>query len=226
MGGMATLIQHIAELSADQHGVVTSRQLLDLGCKTNRIEYLRRTGVLLRVHRGAYRFAHVPPSHDQNVMAACLATGGVASGRTAARLFGLRGFENVEIIEITVEGKRAPVLKGVVSHATDSLERTTIGVIPVAMPAQILLGLCAVDSRLAEGAMNDVLVRRIASLPALVRFLQEHGASGRNGIARMRELVEAHVKGAKRVTWLQLVEEPGAVVARIARHLRSIKRAA
>lgn len=302
-----TLRLGIADLSAEQHGVFTGSQLVEAGCTPDQVRHMLRAGVLARVHRSVYRLRGVDRSFEQRALAGCLATGGAASGRTAARLYGLRGFDDVDDIEVTVEGKRAPRLEGVVARHTTSLQRTTIGVIPVVMPAQVVLGLCALNSPLAEGAFSDVLVRKLASLSSVVKFVRAHGASGRNGTARLRELVEGQVTGGapteswledrlleamraaglpapvrqfpvesapgrrlridlahpayraateadgrlfhtspadrrrdaardaalaalgwtvERVTWDQLTEAPEAVIARIARHLRHIKRAA
>jgi very-short-patch-repair endonuclease len=137
-------------------------------------------------------------------MAACLATGGVASHRCAARLFGLRGFDRCQVVEVAVDGRRAPRLPGVVGHRIKGLEHTRIGVIPVAMPAEVLLGLAAVAPTLAEGALNDALVKRLASLPALVRFLNRRAARGRDGIQLLRQLVEEQIRaGGPTESWLE-----------------------
>jgi hypothetical protein len=110
-------------------------------------------------------------------LAACLATGGVASPRCAARLFRLRGFEG--------------------------LESTTIGAIPVALPAEVLLNLAAVAPEPAEGAVNDALVKGLVALPALVRSLQRRAARGRAGTTRLGALVEEQIRGgAPAESWL------------------------
>jgi hypothetical protein len=84
------------------------------------------------------------------------------------------------------------------------LQRTSIGALPVAMPAEVLLQLAAVAPLRAEGAVNDVLCRRIATLPGLVRFLQRRGARGRNGTELLRQLVAEQVRaGAPTESWLE-----------------------
>ena len=183
---------------------MTHRQLLVAGVTRREIERRQESGRLVGVHVGVYRVAGVRPSYEQAVMAACLATGGVASHRTAARLFHLRGFERFRAVEITVQGPRAPRLDGVVAHRTRKLHPTKIGVIPVTMPAQTLLGLAAVAPKAAEGAVNDVLARGLGTLSGLVRFVLEQGRSGRNGTVRLRELLEDQIKGkAPTESWLE-----------------------
>jgi very-short-patch-repair endonuclease len=189
---------------ARQLGLATSRQLKLAGLTESRIEFRVETRRLLPIYRGVYRSPAVSPWFEQTVLAACLATGGVASHRCAAVLFGLRGFERRKVIEITVQRRRAPRLEGVEAHTTKRLDTTKIGVIPVTTPAQTLLDLAAVEPRLAEGALNDALRRQLVRLPGLVRFLQGVGRSGRPGVARLRELVENQIKGkAPTESWLE-----------------------
>src|SRR2546421_10976438 len=104
----------IAGLAEGQLSLVTHAQLLKAGVHDDDIAARVRRRGLLVVHRGVYRLPGVAPSYRQAVIAACLATGGVASHRSAARLFGLRGFDRERRVEITVAGERAPRLAGVI----------------------------------------------------------------------------------------------------------------
>jgi len=194
----------IARLAVRQHGLVTRAQLRAAGLTERQIDRRIGRGQLVVVHEGVYRLPAVKPTYDQAVLAACLATGGVASHRCAARLFRLRGFERHPQIEICVDGTRAPALDGVVTHRMRGLERTSIGVLPVAMPGEVLLQLAGVAPTRAEGAVNDVLCRSIATLPGLVRFLQRRGARGRNGTEVLRQLLADQVRaGAPTESWLE-----------------------
>jgi hypothetical protein len=193
----------IARLARDTHSLVTRRQLLDHGVDDYRIDHRVRSGLLIPVHPGVYRLAGLDPFFEQSVLAACLATGGVASGRSAGALFRLRGVQP-GTIEITVSDKRAPRLDGVVTHHSRLLQATTIGIIPVTMPAQTLLGLADVVPRLAEGALNDALARGVVTLPRMVRFLNQAGRRGRGGTTRLRELVQDQIiAGAPTESWLE-----------------------
>ena len=194
----------IARLAVRQHGLVTRKQLRAAGLTERPIDRRIGLGQLTVVHEGVYRVLAVRPTYDQAVLAACLATGGVASHRCAARLFRLRGFERHPQVEICVGSTWAPALDGVVTHRMKGLERTSIGVVPVAMPAEVLLQLAAVAPARAEGAVNDVVCRSIATLPGLVRFLQRRGARGRNGTELLRQLVADQVRaGAPTESWLE-----------------------
>ena len=194
----------VGRLAAGQHSLITTPQLLKAGLTKPQIDHRVRRRMLCLVHPGVYRMPGVRPSYESRVMAACLATGAVASHRCAARLFGLRGFERCRVVEIAVDGRRAPRLPGVAGHRIKGMEHTSIGGIPVAMPAEVLLGLAAVAPNLAEGAVNDALVKRLVSLPALVRFLNRRAARGRDGIHLLRLLVEEQIRaGGPTESWLE-----------------------
>lgn len=194
----------IARIAVRQHGLVTRAQLLRAGLTERQID--RRLGLrqLLLLHRGVYGAPAVKPGFEQAVLAACLASGGVASHRSAARLFGLRGFERDAQVEICVDSRRAPCLDGVVAHRSGGLERAEIGGIPVAMPGEVLLQLAAVAPGRVAGAVNDMLVRRILTLPGLVRSLQRRAERGRNGTEVLRDVVAEQVRaGAPTESWLE-----------------------
>jgi very-short-patch-repair endonuclease len=194
----------IARIAVRQHGLVTRSQLLAAGLTERQVD--RRIGhaQLVVLHKGVYGVPAAKPGYEQALLAACLASGGVVSHRSAARLFGLRGFDRDTRVEICVDAARVPNLDGVTVHRSKGLEHSQIGVIPVAMPAEVLLQLAAVTPGRVPGAVNDVLIRRIATLPGLVRFLQRRAASGRNGTQLLRDLVAEQVRaGAPTESWLE-----------------------
>lgn len=124
-------------------------------------------------------------------------------------MFGLRGFDDEDRVEIAVQGRRASKLGGIVTHRSRMLETTTLRGIPVATVEQVLLGLADVAPKKAEGALNSALVKRLTALPRLVEFAARQAAHGRGGIVRLRELLEEQVKaGAPSESWLedQLIE--------------------
>ncbi|HEV7687886.1 MAG TPA: hypothetical protein VGQ80_15030 [Acidimicrobiia bacterium] len=201
---MQSIERRIAALAVDQHSLVTYGRMTGAGITRREIERRQENGIIVPRFRGVFAVAGAEPTYEQGVMAACLATGGVASHRCAARLFRLRGFGSEKRIEITVPNRRATKLDGVVAHMSNLLETTTIGVIPVVMPAQVLLGLAEVAPQRAEGAVNDALVKGLATLPALVRFAQRQSAQGRGGIVRLRGLLDEQVRaGGATESWLE-----------------------
>jgi very-short-patch-repair endonuclease len=79
----------IATLAAQQHGVVSSRQLLVAGLSTSAIGRRVAAGRLHRIHRGVYSVGHTGLGNEGKWLAAVMACGegGVLSHRSAAALW-------------------------------------------------------------------------------------------------------------------------------------------
>ena len=147
------------------------------------------------MHRSVYRLPGSPASPEQSLLGACLAAGdgAVASHRSAARLWSLRGVEDAPT-EITVASPRHLRLPGVVVHSSDRLDpvdRFRRAGIPVTTPARTLLDLGAVvPAYVVEPALEDALMRRLVTFQLLTNTLERLGGSGRRGAAILRALVE------------------------------------
>ena len=198
----------LLRLAGRQHGLVAMRQLLPLGYTEHHIRWRIRVGLLFRVYRGIYAVAGSADAFEFRVMAGVLAAGdgAVASHRCAAALYGLRRIR-CDRPSITVAGRGAPELDGIDSHRRDTLtavDRARVGVIPVTAPAWTLLDLAGefdlasdVERWRLGGALDDVLVRKLASLRAIERLLER--VSGRRvpGAAALGELVAERRAGKK-----------------------------
>lgn len=182
----------LSRLAARQNWVVSRAQLLGLGFTARQIEGRVRAKALAGVHRKVYRITSAVRTEEQELMAACLATGGVASHRAAAKRYGLRGIESAPI-EITVSTRGTNRLEGVVVHRApiESRDRTRIGVLPVTRPALTILGISAVAPDLLEGAVEDALFRGLITAASLRDVLDRWGARGRDGTVALRRLLEA-----------------------------------
>ncbi len=190
MNPVDVLLSHLA---ARQHGVVSRMQALSLGLTPRQIDRRLKTGALVLVHCGVYRVAAAPRTYEQALMAACLATGGVASHRGAAKLLTLRGIE-VAPVEITVRNRSHRALDGVVVHHAQLLDPRdlahSVG-IPITKPARTLLDLGAVAPGLVQGATEDALVRQMVTIDSLWRAIERTGGRGRRGTAVLRQLLES-----------------------------------
>ncbi|MDQ3757851.1 MAG: hypothetical protein M3394_08375, partial [Actinomycetota bacterium] len=118
-------------------------------------------GRLERVHAGVYRLAGVPPSWEQDVMAAVLAADGVASHRTAARLWDMY---DTDAVEVTVPRSRRCLAADVVAHRSgDIVPRHVtrrLG-IPVTNPMRTLVDLGAVDKWAVADALERAVIARV-----------------------------------------------------------------
>jgi very-short-patch-repair endonuclease len=194
---------HLLRLAGRQHGLVTTSQLLELGLTKDGVLRRVRAGMLFRVHRGVYAVAGTKDTFEFRVMAAALAggEGALASHRCAAVLFGLRRIR-CDVPEITVSGRGAPRIEGVTSHRRDVLtaaDRTRIGVIPVTSPAWTLLDLAAegMEPMRVGGALDDVLVRKLASPGAIERRVTRALRLHLPGAVMLAELVEERRRGKR-----------------------------
>jgi very-short-patch-repair endonuclease len=198
----------LLRLAGRQHGLVAIGQLIRLGYSEHHIRWRIRVGILFRVYRGVYAVAGSADTFEFRVMAAVLAAGdgALASHRCAAVLYGLRRIR-CDGPAVTVAGRKPPEINGIERHRRDTLttvDRARLGVIPVTAPAWTLLDLAggldladgAERGRLG-GALDDVLVRKLASLQAIERLL-ERTAHGRvPGAAVLAELVAERRAGKK-----------------------------
>lgn len=136
-----SVIDPLMRLAVRQHSLLTRRQWLDGGLSERQLHGSIESGAVVVLYRGVYALRGSTPSFERSVMAACLATGGVASHRCAAYLWRLRKFER-PAVEVLVGKGHAPVLPGVVVRRTgrlDSAESTHVGAIPITSRARTLL---------------------------------------------------------------------------------------
>jgi very-short-patch-repair endonuclease len=124
----------MAVVAARQHGLITTRQLLDLGFSERAITRMVLKGHLHRVHRGVYAVGHTALTLHGRWLAAVLACGpdAVLSHHAAAALHELRT-NPTGLIDVTAQHKRRH--DGVRCHtartALCDTDRTTIAAIPV-----------------------------------------------------------------------------------------------
>ena len=182
-------------LVAGQYSLANRKQALELGMTSRQLHDRLESGLLVPVHQGVYRLSGAAQSTEQALLAACMAagSGAVASHRSAAALWALRGVE-ADTPEVTCLGTRRPELRGVLVHRTDRLDRIDASRrlrIPVTTPARTLLDLGAVAPALVvEAALEDALMRRLVSFALLTATLERLGGPGRNGAGVLRALVE------------------------------------
>ncbi len=201
-------------LAARQHSVLSRRQWLDGGLSERQLHRALANRAVFVLHSGVYALRGAKASFERDVMAACLASGGVASHECAAFLWKFRKFER-PVVEVLVAKGHAPRLDGVTVRRTgrlDSSERTHLGALPVTRRARTLLDLVSVSPQLVEGALDGTLHRRQVSLRKLQQVLERAGPRhpGRHVLA---PLVAARVAG-RRPTESVLEDDLLAVIRR------------
>lgn len=207
-------VDAVMRLAARQHSALSRRQWLDGGLSQRQLDRSIANGAVVVLHPGVYALRGSKPSFERDVVAACLATGGVASHRCAAYLWKFRKFER-PVVEVLVATGRARSLPGVTVRRTgrlDGAERTHLGAIPVTSRARTLLDLVSVAPRFVEGALDGTLHRRQLSLPSMERVLERAGKR-HPGCPVLAPLVAARSAG-RRPTESELEDDLLAVIRR------------
>lgn len=136
--------QAMARLARRQRGVISARQMAELGFPPRTITRWIQDGKLHRLHRGVYAVGHRALSWEGRVMAAVMARpGSVASHVTAGWAHGLLRSQP-DTIHLTARTRQRLKRDFVVHFARlETEDVTTVDGIPVTSPARTVLDLAA-----------------------------------------------------------------------------------
>jgi hypothetical protein len=200
--------RELAKRAAQQHGVVTAKQLVSLGFSRHQVGDMADRGHLHRLYRGVYAVGHVKLTRDGRLMAALLAAGRSAflSHRTAVAMHQLRSM-NLRRIEVTVVGGPTRKIAGVVVHRTRTApvrgELTTVNGLTVSTVPRLLVELSATETKQELTKLITVAVRKHAfSHDSLERALEHH--AGRPGIGTLKAAYAAYRPHPDRKSTLEL----------------------
>ncbi len=189
----------IAEIATPQLGLITRRQLIELGLSEQAVDYRLAKGRLRVVHPAVYSIPGLPDMWEREVLAATLAAHGSAVSHLAAgKFWGLDGV-GADRPHLLVAHDRRIHLQGVTVHRSRTLERGDIarrkGLL-VTSPTRTLVDLASmlcVDE--LESALDDALRRRIVTVQRLrSRTERIHGRV--KGLGSLRRLLRDRRLGA------------------------------
>jgi Transcriptional regulator, AbiEi antitoxin/Protein of unknown function (DUF559)/AbiEi antitoxin C-terminal domain len=182
----------LAALARRQHGVVSRRQIMELGLGRHYIDRQLQRGRLHVLHRGVYAVGHRALTREGRWMAAVLAAGpgAVLSHRTAAALWAIREASGSRIEIMAPRERRRP---GLVVHCgvlpSDEIDEHEG--IPVTTPARTLLDLAAIlDEHQLARAAERAEALRLGSPTSLQELLDRYPR--RPGTPNLKRLVEEH----------------------------------
>ena len=188
-GCEAKVLEHMRE----QHGLISRDQALEAGMTDGQVAWRLKTGRWVRAGKGVYRNAASASTPLSRLLAACLASGGVASHRSAAALHGIDGYQ-LDRIEVVVPWKRTPVTKGYELHRTTQMSLTrpvTRNDILCTWVGRTVLDLASVVSReRLEHTIDAVLRQGLLRLEDLYAVLVSHSRHGRTGCGPFRDALE------------------------------------
>lgn len=131
-------------------------------------------------------------------MIACLhwSPGSALSHEAAAVLGGVLGAARTPVVITVPRGRERARSDRVIVHWTKvpipPEDITTIDGIPVTTPARTLIDLATVESEhVIERCLDDMLRRRLVSLPFLEKWLDDPARKGHRGLPLVRRLVAA-----------------------------------
>lgn len=199
MGEAAPPWQAVCADAEARHGLVTLEQLRRAGVSDRTRARRIRSGQLVRMAPGVFRFGGAPVTWRTGVAAACLSAGpgAVASHRTAAAVWGLEAFDPPWTVDITVpRPRRLAPRPGVRVHEARDLHLAGVtvrdGIRVTGLPRTILD--VAATTRNPDIALRalDSARRPPHRVPwsALREALVLHARRGRRGVVLYREILE------------------------------------
>ena len=210
-------LQRIHAQAAVQYGVFHRSQAADLGFTLGAIETRVSSRVWDPVLPNVHRIPGSPETWHQALMAGCLWGGAraVASHHSAARLWGLDGFENDPAVEVTVPYGNFDHADGVLVHRTrrlDDRDRASRDNIPVTGIERTLVDLAAALAKNnLEIALECAFRRRLTSLTRVWRRTED--LTGRRGLGNLRRLLAQRQAAPAHSVWevklLQLLRDAG-----------------
>jgi Transcriptional regulator, AbiEi antitoxin len=215
MRGELRTHQGLAELAANQHGVVSCRQLERLGYSDDAILRQALAGRLHKLHRGIYAVGHRAITHHGEALAAVLAVGdgGLLSHRSAAGLWGLtkRWQRPVEVTAAAPRRTRL-TLRVHSAVALTAEDRSAFEGIAVTAVPRTLLDFAASDPHFLGRALDNAERRGLLDLEAINALLAR--SAGFRGARRLRMALApfrlpAFTRSGLERRFLALVREAG-----------------
>jgi hypothetical protein len=190
----------IGHEAAEQHGLITQARLRELGVSRSTIRTRIANGQWVTADSSVLRIAGTPVTWESRLLAVVLSAGGsaAASHGAAARLWGLRGFDDAGP-ELTVVRSSSFRRRGVVVHRggdhqlDQPVRRAGIPTTPI---GRTLLDLGAVVSRRqVEAAVDEAVTKGLVSWDGLLDTWARYGRRGRDGVGTFRAILTKRVGG-------------------------------
>lgn len=185
--------QGIAGLAGAQHGVVSGRQLVELGYSREKVAREMAAERLHQLHWDVYAVGHAGISRHGQCLAAVLSSGDGAllSHRSAAWLWGLTKRFALPV-EVTAPSPRR-TREEIRMHSAEAIvpeDRTELEGIPVTAIPRTLLDFAAVDPHYLGFALDNGHRMGLIDLLAIDALISR--SRGFRGVARLRAGMDIH----------------------------------
>jgi hypothetical protein len=194
-------IEKLNRWARRQRGLFTRWQALAAGFTDGQITARLRSGEWDSPRPEVYRIAGAPQSWEQAVLAVTLSSGStaLASHRTAAHLWDLRGFRQPDQIEVIAPFARPLRLAGVRGHRSRAIfdeDRTARLGIPAVTAERTLVDLSGSLSQIQLGrVLDDAIRREVATLEAFRRCATRLAPGPGRSMTRVRAMLADRVPG-------------------------------
>lgn len=181
------------DLARNQHAVISSEQLREIGYTRQAIHHRIRTGRLHPLHRGVYAVGRPYVTDHGRWAAAVIAcgAGAVLSHSSAAALWRI-GFEKQDLVELSLPSLSRRCRPGLQIHQRPSLQDRDVTVefgIPATTPVQTLIDMTLrLDQPGIERMVNEADKYDLVHPPQLRRALDER--EGEPGVAVLRQILD------------------------------------
>jgi very-short-patch-repair endonuclease len=192
---MANLSAKSLAFARTHLGLITTDRLSADGVSRHGRSALIASGMIVPIHQGVYRFGSHPVTFEQQCLAACLAIDTlVISGTSAGRLMGLRRMPDGPVHAMVLNRKTR--LNDVVIHRTNALGDDDMMIRPDGLrmlrPARLVPDLARfLDDVDLESVIEQLIDRRVASIPMLAASARRLRVRGRDGTARLARVLES-----------------------------------
>lgn len=182
----------VAQLAAEQWGVLSTAELHACGLTAGAISRRRARGRLHQLYTGVWAVGHPNPPWEGRLLAAAKAAGAnaVLSHWSAAELWGFVDVEDRDP-HVTVPGGSARLIPGVVAHRTSMLgsrDVTRWRGVPVTTPVRTVLDLAAIASReVVRRAVRTAQGKRRLHVVQLLEAIERLGP--RRGSRMLAEII-------------------------------------
>lgn len=177
----------IAELAENQHGVVSQRQLVEMGFTRGAIQRRLQTGRLHGLHQGVYAVGHRAVPREGRWLAAVLRSGedAVLSHWSAAALWGLRS-NSKSLIDVTAPHRSHSWAEIKRHHAPLPADEVTVELsIPVTTVPRTIFDLAATEPvETVLSMLREAEYRRLYDHLSLWDLVDRY--PGRRGVRRVR----------------------------------------
>jgi Transcriptional regulator, AbiEi antitoxin len=193
------IIERLNRIARRQRGLITRAEALAAGLTDGQITARLRTGIWILLRPDVYAVAAAPPSWEQSLLAVTLAAPCLTSHQSTGFLFGLRGFDQPDRIEVVSTFEQFVRLDGVRGHRSRSLfdvdKSYRLGIPTVTAERALIDVSGALPAKQLGAVLDDAIRRKVADLESFRRCAERLTPGPGRSLRRVRDVLGERVHG-------------------------------